>query len=76
MKYLEELSPGDCFEFKDSNYVVLFDYKKNGDRHCVSLNNGSTRWLKSDSIVDLCPIYKLDSDNNILPIKPTSKQNA
>jgi hypothetical protein len=76
MKYLEELSPGDCFEFEQNNYLLLFDYKKNGDRCCSSLTSGSTRWLKPDSIVDLCPIYKLDQDNNIVAIKPVEKQNV
>ena len=76
MKYLEELEPGDCFEFENNNYLLLLDYKKNGDRCSAMLSNGSTRWLKPDSIVDICPVYTLDQDNNILPIKPTVKTNV
>jgi hypothetical protein len=71
MKYLEELSPGDCFEFQNNNYVVLLDYKKSGQRCCAMLSNGSTRWLNPDAIVDISPIYTIDKDNNIIPIKPT-----
>lgn len=76
MKYIEELSPGDCFEFEKNNYVMLSDYKKRGERCCAILSNGSTRWLEPDTIVDICPIYKLDQDNNIIAIKPIEKQNV
>ena len=73
MKYLEELQPGDCFQLQNSNYVILLDYKKNGNRCCANLTDGSTRWLKADCIVDICPIYILDEDNNIVSVKPTEK---
>jgi hypothetical protein len=73
MKYLEELSPGDSFELEENNYILLFDYKKNGDRYCAMLTNGSTRWLKSNTIVEICPIYKLDKENNVLSIKQDAK---
>jgi hypothetical protein len=73
MKYLEELDPGDCFDLEDSTYVLSSDYKKNGDRNCISLNTGFNKWISSDSIVDICPVYKLDEENNIVAIKPTEK---
>ena len=66
MKYLEELETGDSFIFENDYYLKLLDYKKNGDRCCINLKNGSTRWLKSQSIVDVCPIYILDENNNII----------
>lgn len=73
MKYLEELEPGDSFIFEESTYIKLVDYKKNGDRCCANLKNGSTRWIESNTIVDASPLYSLDSDNNIVAIKETKK---
>lgn len=76
MKYLEELEPGDCFEFENHTYLTLCDYKKNGQRCCVILKSGSTRWLEPDIIVDICPIYKLDEDNNVIAIKQIEQQHV
>lgn len=74
MKYLEEISSGDCFLFENKLFILTIDFKNNGDRLAYRLDNGSPFWLKSNIVVDINPIYYLDKDNNIIPIKKT-KQN-
>lgn len=73
MKYIEELSVGDSFQVDNNIFIITSDFKKNGDRNCVNLANGFSRWMESNTVVDICPIYTLDTDNNITPIKPTKK---
>ncbi|HUU87223.1 MAG TPA: hypothetical protein VMX17_05675 [Candidatus Glassbacteria bacterium] len=76
MKYLEELIPGECFTFEKNHYIKLGDYKKSGERCCVSLNTGTTRWLQENIMVDLEPIYSLDRENNVIAIRNTEKNNV
>jgi hypothetical protein len=73
MKYIEEISAGDCFEFKDKKYLVTNNFKKNGSKLCCSLLDGHGIWFDSSTIVEIFPIYGLDSNNNTYPIKPTPK---
>jgi hypothetical protein len=73
MKYLEEMLPGDGIYINSEYFVVSADYKSNGDRMCVSLTTGFCRYLKSDAIVEPSPLYSLDKETNIIPIKPTAK---
>lgn len=73
MKYLEEIATGDSVSFEDNTYIVTSDYKRNGDRLCVNLKTGFNKWLAANAIVDACPIYVLDEDNNIVAVKPTEK---
>lgn len=70
MKYIEELSVGDAFVFQDQIYILTSDFKKNGDKSCVNLKNGLSRWLSSQETVEISPIYTLDQDNTIIPVKP------
>ena len=76
MKYLEELESGDCFRFEDKYYLKLTDYKKTGERCCISLVSGSMRWIPGESIVNEDQLYTLDKENNIIPLKTTEKQNV
>lgn len=76
MKYLEEIATGDSFTYEEQVYIVTSDYKRNGDRLCVNLKTGFAKWLMPNNIVDICPIYVLDENNNVSPIKPTSKTNV
>lgn len=76
MKYIEELHPGDTFELDNHKYVLSCDFKQNGDRNCINLFNGQSNWIGSSTIVNICPIYILDKENNIIPIKPTEKTNV
>lgn len=73
MKLVEELEFGDCFHLNNDFFIVTTDFKKNNDKLCVSLLNGSTRWIQSNSIVEELSIYRLDKDNNIIPFKITEK---
>lgn len=76
MKYVEELSAGDCFINKDDSYLLTNDFRKNGARLAYSLTTGFCRWFDANTIVDLLPIYGLDSDNNFYPIKPMESTNV
>jgi hypothetical protein len=75
MKYLEELESGDTFTLDNQHYLLTCDFKKNGSRNCILLDNGQSRWLESNTIVNFNPIYLLDKDNNVIPIKPTKTDN-
>lgn len=76
MKYMEELSVGETFEFNNKFFIVCGDYKKNGDRNCVNLTTGFSQWIAANTIIEICPIYRLDKDNNIIAIKPKEKENV
>lgn len=73
MKYIEELNIGDTFTYKDQMFLLTSDYKSNGSRLCYSLVNGQPCWLTSQIIIEHNPIYILDKDNNIIPVKITTK---
>lgn len=75
MKYLEELSSGECFRLDESLFIVTCDFKSNGDRLCYSLDKGLPKWIGSNSIVNIDPIYTLNSDNAIVAVKNYDKQN-
>lgn len=76
MKYIEELINGDCFEYKNKKFLLTSDFRSNGDRLCYSLENGFPFWFKTNDIVNICPIYVLDDNNNIAAIKITEKTNV
>lgn len=76
MKYLEELNNGECFEFQNNYFIITHDFKKNGDRNCIKLNDGSNNWLKSDAIVKIADIFTMDKDNNIIAIKERVKEDV
>jgi hypothetical protein len=69
MKYIEELSSGDCFIHNSRKFLLTSDFRKNGHRLAYSLTDGFSSWLDEQQIVELLPIYFLDKDNNIIPIK-------
>jgi hypothetical protein len=73
MKYIEELLPGDCFEFKNNKFLMTHDFKNNGNRLCYSLVDGKNIWLESNTMVEILDIYSLDENNNIYPIKTRPK---
>jgi hypothetical protein len=75
MKYLEELSGGDCFEHNGYHYVLSRDFKANGDKMCISMTNGFQKWLSSNSIVSHVELFTTDKDNNIIAFKTREKQN-
>lgn len=72
-KFIEELSYGDAFIHGDTYYVLSTDYRKNNDKLCFSLIDGSARWFKSSDIVNKAPLFTMDKDNNIIAIKESKK---
>jgi|LakMenE01Jun11ns_1017448.scaffolds.fasta_scaffold9298718_3 hypothetical protein len=75
MKYIEEIYSGDCFEFKNKQYLLTHDFKKNGQRLCYCLLDGTGEWFEPSVMVEIFPIYGLDNNNNTYPIKPTPKSS-
>jgi hypothetical protein len=75
MKYIEELCPGDTFQSDNKFFLLTSDFKKSGAKLAFSLQDGSAKWFDSQTIVDILPIYCLDKDNNIIPIKETPKND-
>ena len=68
MKYIEELSAGECFTHDNQLFILTVDFKKNGQKLAYSLINGSSRWMNSQDIIEVSPIYTLDENNNISPV--------
>lgn len=75
MKYLEELSGGDCFEYNGYNYILSKDFKTNGDKMCIGMVDGFQKWLSPKSIVSHVELFTVDKDNNIVAFKTREKQN-
>lgn len=75
MKYLEELSGGDCFEHSNIYYVLSKDFKGNGDIMCLSLSDGFSRWLSPSLIVNPVELLTTDNDKNIIALKKREKIN-
>lgn len=75
MKYIEELSSGMTFTYNDKIFLLTCDHKSNGSRLCYSLTDGTPQWLQPSEIVNHCPVYSLDTSNNIVPVKETKNEN-
>lgn len=75
MKYLEEIEPGTVFMYQNQEYLATIDFKKNNDRLCVLLKDGSMRWLSPNESVETISIYKMDNVNNLIDLKPTKKES-
>lgn len=71
--YLEELEAGECFLLNGKAFVYTIDQKKNGDRLCIDLSEGSPRWLNSDSIIEKIAIFYTDMESNIIAIRESKK---
>lgn len=76
MKYIEELKSGEAFVSENSVFILTIDFKKNGSRLAINLSSGEPKWFNSDSMIDVEPLYRLDKDNNIVPIKQYSKDET
>jgi hypothetical protein len=74
--YIEELDNGDSFILDNDKFVITCDYKSTGNRLCINLINGSSRWLGSNTIVDKVQLFILDKDNNLIAIKETQKDGS
>lgn len=76
MKYLEELSHGETFKIDNTYWLLTSDFKSNGQKLSYSLKDGNPKWFDSNTIVELSPVYSLDKENNILPIKEYKNENS
>lgn len=70
-KFIEELEAGDSFEFNDGKFLITSDFKKNGDRLCVNISDGSFRWFSPNHHVTNNYLYTMDNNNNFYPIRET-----
>ena len=68
MKYIEELSPGECFTFNNQLFILTTDFKKNGQKLAYCLFDGSPRWMNSQDNIESTLIYTLDKNSNIIPV--------
>lgn len=75
-QYLEELNNGDSFFLDSICYILTTDFKKNGQRLAVSINDGNLRWFEGSTITENNQLYYMDKDNNIIPLKPTEKPDV
>jgi hypothetical protein len=76
MKFLEEIEPGLAFKFNNEYFLATTDFKeknKNQFRYSISMNNGAGRWIGSNELIDLAPLFTVDSQGTIIPIKETKK---
>jgi|688.fasta_scaffold00642_68 hypothetical protein len=76
MKYLEEIKNGDCFIHDNFVYLLTSDFKKDGSKLSYRLDNGFPQWFNNTVIVEDIQIYRMDKQNNIIPIKETTKNDA
>lgn len=75
MIYIEELEPGDVFVSEDTIYLLTCDFKSNNDRLCFCLSTGLPKWFGPSTIVSINPVYSLDNNNNIVPVKESKKHD-
>lgn len=75
MKYIEEISIGDCFILDNSKYILTTDFKKSGQRMSVNLLDGTIKWIDQSAVVEQIDIFTVDKDTNIIAIKERKKTN-
>lgn len=75
MKYIEELTNGDCFLYENSVYLLTSDFKKDGSRLCYRIDMGFPKWFEPTVVVENTEIYRMDQHNNIIPIRETKKND-
>jgi hypothetical protein len=69
MKYLEEINHGECFLVGNELYLLTADFRSNNQKLCYSLNTGFAHWFNDQEMVESCPLFRLDANNNIIPLK-------
>lgn len=74
--FIEELDHGDCFQYSNTIYVLTSDSRSNGNKLCIDLKTGNSRWLQSDTIINKIQIFFTDKDSNIIAIKETKKDDV
>lgn len=76
MKYLEELTIGECFSNNGSNFILTTDFRRNGQKLCINLKDGFLKWLNGDTLVEQIDIFTFDKDNNVIAMKERKKENV
>lgn len=79
MKYVEELTSGDAFSFKDQLFLLTSDFRNNGDRKAIKLDDGLCRWFPANEMCEFVELFILDKNNNIIKVKiqdEKSKENS
>lgn len=76
MKYIEELSFGDCFIVNNTKYILTTDFKNDGRKMCISLLDGSVKWIHGNEIIECIDIFTFDKDSNIIAIKERKKEDV
>ena len=84
-KYIEELQPGQAFSIVVADedrkisdrdlYILSCDFKSNGQRMCINLINGTSRWLDANYVVIVHELYTMDKENCIIAVKETKKDD-
>jgi hypothetical protein len=75
MKYIELVNSGNCINHNNCYYIVTSDFKKNGQRLCISITDGSSRWLEPNTMIEIIQLFYTDKDNNIVPFIETKKDD-
>jgi hypothetical protein len=83
-KYIEEIQPGQAFSILGAEsdrkisdrdlYILSCDFKSNGQRMCINLVNGTSRWLESTCVVDQVELYTMDKENCIIAVRETKNE--
>jgi hypothetical protein len=76
LKYIEELSTGETFKYNDQFWLLTSDFKSSGKRLCHNMQNGNAKWFDGNEMVEFVPLYSLDKDNNIIPIRKYANENS
>lgn len=72
MKYLEEISPGSFFTCFNDKFILTSDFrikKEIKQYNCISVMNGSNRWIDENTIVNLLHMYYQDEEKNLVLVK-------
>lgn len=74
MKYIEELSYGQCFRYQTKYFILTTDFKHSRDMKCLDLTNGMVTWISASEIVEDIDIYTLDKDNVLIPLRERTNE--
>jgi len=69
MKYIEELNAGQAFTKDNQVFLLTIDFKNNGQRLGYSIDGGVPRWFNANDTVEDHPLYLIDENNNVIPVK-------
>jgi hypothetical protein len=75
-KYIEEVATGNIFVYKSSYWVLTTDFKNNGYRMCISLQDGFPFWFPPTSMVEEIEALTLDSNNNLIKLKQNNETTS